>query len=54
MVDAVRRNQRVSQVGIQRRSSPVCREAADLVRSGGIGHVTLAAATTSAMSTPTE
>jgi len=43
MVEAVRRNKRVSQVGIHRRSSPFCREAADLIRTGGIGHVTLAA-----------
>ncbi len=44
MVEAVRRNKRVSQVGVHRRSSPFCREAADLIRTGGIGHVSMAAA----------
>jgi predicted dehydrogenase len=43
MVEAVRRNKRVSQVGVHRRSSPFCREAAELVRGGGIGHVSMAA-----------
>lgn len=42
MVEAAARNKRVVQVGINRRSSKVCREAAELVRSGGIGHVTVA------------
>jgi predicted dehydrogenase len=44
MVEAVRRNKRVSIVGVHRRSSAFCREAADLIRSGGIGHVSMAAA----------
>ncbi len=43
MVEAARRNQRVTQVGLHRRSAPFCREAAEIVRSGGIGHVTMAA-----------
>jgi predicted dehydrogenase len=40
MVRAARDARRVVQVGIQRRSSPFCAEAAELVRSGGIGKVT--------------
>ncbi len=40
MVEAVRTHRRVSQVGIHRRSSPFCREAADLVRSGELGRIT--------------
>ncbi|HJZ94662.1 MAG TPA: Gfo/Idh/MocA family oxidoreductase [Gemmataceae bacterium] len=40
MVKAARDTKRVVQVGIQRRSSPFCKEAADLVRDGGIGKVT--------------
>jgi len=44
MVEAVRRHQRVCQVGINRRSVGFCREAAELVRSGGIGKVTVARA----------
>lgn len=44
MVDAVKKYQRVCQVGIHRRSIPVCREAADFVRSGGLGTVTSARA----------
>ena len=40
MVEAVRRHKRVSQVGIHRRSSPFCKEAADLVRSGELGRIT--------------
>ncbi len=44
MVEAARRSSRVVQVGIMRRSSPVFREAAEIVRSGAIGHVTLARA----------
>ena len=44
MVEAVRRNQRVSQVGIHRRSSAFLREAAEFVRGGGIGQVTAARA----------
>jgi predicted dehydrogenase len=42
MVEAAERNKRVSQVGTQRRSTPSLKEAADFVRSGGIGHVTIA------------
>jgi predicted dehydrogenase len=44
MVEAVRRHQRVCQVGINRRSVEFCREAAELVRNGGIGKVTVARA----------
>ena len=44
MVEAVRKHQRVSQVGIHRRSIPVCKEAADFVRGGGLGKVTAARA----------
>jgi predicted dehydrogenase len=42
MVEAARRHNRVAQVGLQRRSSQVIREAAELVRSGAIGKVTVA------------
>lgn len=42
MVEAADRNQRISQVGTQRRSTASLKEAADFVRSGGIGHVTVA------------
>jgi predicted dehydrogenase len=41
MVEAARRYNRVAQVGIQRRSSPVCKEVADLVRGGAIGKVSV-------------
>ncbi len=44
MVEAVRQHQRVCQVGIHRRSSPVCREAAEIVRSGVLGKITVARA----------
>lgn len=44
MVEAIRRHQRVSQVGIHRRSLPFCREAAEFVRGGGLGKVTVARA----------
>jgi predicted dehydrogenase len=40
MVEAARRYKRVTQVGVHRRSSPVCKEAADLVRSGELGRIT--------------
>jgi predicted dehydrogenase len=40
MVKAARDNKRVVQCGIQRMSSPMCREAAEFIRSGGIGKVT--------------
>lgn len=39
MVDAVRRNQRVLQTGSHERSSPVSRQACELVRNGYIGRV---------------
>ena len=44
MVEAVRKHDRVSQVGIHRRSVALCREAADFVRGGGLGKVTAARA----------
>ena len=40
MVNAARHHKRVTQVGTQRRSSPVCREIVELIRGGGIGKVT--------------
>ncbi len=40
MVEAARRYHRVTQVGLMRRSAPVCKEAADFVRGGGIGKIT--------------
>jgi predicted dehydrogenase len=42
MVEAARETKRVTQVGIHRRSSQFLKEAADFVRSGGIGQVTVA------------
>ena len=42
MVDVAERSKRVVQVGINRRSSKVLQEAAEFVRSGGLGHVTVA------------
>src|SRR5690349_22105281 len=42
MVEAAARTKRVSQVGTQRRSTPSLKEAAEFVRSGGIGKVTVA------------
>jgi predicted dehydrogenase len=42
MVEVAERTKRVVQVGINRRSSKICREAAEFVRGGGIGHVTVA------------
>ena len=44
MVDTARRTNRVVQAGIHRRSARYCKEAADFVRSGAIGHVTVARA----------
>ena len=41
MVEAAKRHRRVTQVGLHRRSSPVCRRAAEFIRSGGIGKVTV-------------
>jgi predicted dehydrogenase len=40
MVEAARKYNRVTQVGLNRRSSPQFKEAAELVRGGGIGKVT--------------
>jgi predicted dehydrogenase len=42
MVEVARKENRVVEVGIQRRSSELCRRAADLVRGGGLGKVTVA------------
>jgi predicted dehydrogenase len=42
MVEAAERTKRVTQVGAHRRSNPNLREAVELVRSGGIGPVTMA------------
>jgi predicted dehydrogenase len=39
MVEAARRAKRVTQVGLHRRSSPFCKEAAEFIRKGGIGKV---------------
>lgn len=44
IADAVARYKRVCQVGIHRRSIAVCKEAADFVREGGLGKVTVARA----------
>ncbi|MCS6849949.1 MAG: Gfo/Idh/MocA family oxidoreductase [Gemmataceae bacterium] len=44
MVEAARKYQRVTQVGLQRRSAEFCRQAAEFIRKGGIGHVTVARA----------
>jgi predicted dehydrogenase len=41
MVEAAEKNRRVVQVGTQRRSSPSLTEAAEFVRGGGIGRVTM-------------
>ena len=40
MVQAARESKRVVQVGVQRMSSAFCTEAAEVIRSGGIGKVT--------------
>jgi len=40
MVEAARTHDRVTQVGLNRRSTPFCKEAADLIRGGAIGTVT--------------
>jgi len=42
MVEAAERTKRVTQVGIHRRSAQFLKEAAEFVRSGGIGQVTVA------------
>jgi predicted dehydrogenase len=44
MVDVARQTNKVTQVGIHRRSAPACKDAAEFVRSGGIGQVTVARA----------
>jgi predicted dehydrogenase len=41
MAEAAKKYNRVTQVGIMRRSSPQCQEAAELVRSGELGKITL-------------
>jgi predicted dehydrogenase len=40
MVEAARKHKRVTQVGLMRRSSPACKEAAELIHGGEIGQVT--------------
>src|SRR5687768_10358780 len=40
MVNAARRHKRVTQVGTQRRSAPICREMVDFIHGGGIGKIT--------------
>ena len=44
MVTAARQNKRLVQVGVQRRSSPGCREMVEFLRAGGIGTITTARA----------
>ncbi len=44
MVEAARRTQRITQVGTHRRSSVLARKACEVVRTGGIGQVTVAKA----------
>lgn len=44
MVEIAQQCNRVVQVGIHRRSIPICKEAADLVRSGILGKITVARA----------
>jgi predicted dehydrogenase len=44
MCEAVQKHNKICQVGIHRRSSNVCSDAADFVRSGGLGKVTAARA----------
>jgi predicted dehydrogenase len=44
MIETVRKHNRVSQVGIHRRSVPICQEATEFVRNGGLGKVTAARA----------
>lgn len=44
MVEAVKKHNRVCQVGTHRRSSPLCRELAEFIRGGGIGKITTARA----------
>ena len=40
MVESARRHNRVTQVGLMRHSSPLCKEAVELIRGGGIGKLT--------------
>ena len=40
MVESARKHERVTQVGLNRRSTPFCKEAADLLRGGAIGKIT--------------
>jgi predicted dehydrogenase len=40
MVEAARHHDRITQMGVQRRSSEPCRQAVELIRSGAIGTVT--------------
>jgi len=40
MVEVARRYKRVTQVGFNRRSSPMCKDAADFLRGGGMGKIT--------------
>jgi predicted dehydrogenase len=40
MVEAARKYDRVTQVGLMRRSAPACKEAVDLIRSGELGKIT--------------
>ncbi len=40
MVEAARKYNRITQVGLNRRSSTICAEAAGILRSGGIGTIT--------------
>jgi predicted dehydrogenase len=44
MVEAARKHKRVTQVGLMRRSCDFCRDAAEFVRKGGVGEVTVARA----------
>jgi len=44
MVQAARQGKRVTQVGLMRRSAAFCQEAAEFIRGGGIGKVTVARA----------
>jgi predicted dehydrogenase len=40
MVEAARKHERITQVGLMRRSAASCREAAEFIRKGGIGRIT--------------
>jgi len=40
MVESARRHNRVTQVGLMRHSAPLCKEAVEIIRGGGIGKVT--------------